>query len=125
MCNSRDCSSKWPIRRVRGPPKALGNRPTLPHVALGGEETWFSSTTAYFCTIHGHFQSFFKGSSGRTRTVFQPRNSAAASGKRNIPCPSGFDFASQSRRKLIGSFLFTTLAHPDREYAALGRLHQR
>ena len=33
------CSSKSPIQRVRRPPKAPGNRPTLPHVAPAGAET--------------------------------------------------------------------------------------
>ena len=57
------------FRRVRRPPEAPGNRPTLPHVAPVGAETWFASTTAHFCTIHGHFQPFFDGSSDANRAA--------------------------------------------------------
>ena|ERR1019366_7253082 len=57
--------------------KAPGNRPTLPHVAPEGAETRFASTTAHFGMIQWHFQSFSKGSSSRSRIVFQPRSSAA------------------------------------------------
>src|ERR1019366_9226965 len=39
--------------RVQQPPKAPGNRATLPHVAPRGAQTWFASTTAYFCTTAG------------------------------------------------------------------------
>jgi hypothetical protein len=41
--------------RVQQPPKAPGSRPTLPHVAPEGAETWFASTTAHFCTIQRAF----------------------------------------------------------------------
>src|ERR1039458_8539212 len=46
-----DCSSKSPISARPLPPKAPGNRPTLPHVAPEGAKTPFASTTAYFCTV--------------------------------------------------------------------------
>jgi hypothetical protein len=49
-------------------------RPETAYVAprsRTGAETWFASTTAHFCVIHGHFQSFSTGSSKRTRTVFR------------------------------------------------------
>jgi Transposase IS116/IS110/IS902 family len=64
-----DCL-KWPIRRVRRPRKAPGNRRTLPHVAPGGAKTWFASTTAHFCAILQHFQSFSTGFGNCTRIVF-------------------------------------------------------
>jgi hypothetical protein len=97
-----DCRSKSPIRRVPWPPKAPGNRPVLPHVALVGAETWFASTTAYFCTIHGHFQSFSKGSGSRMHRRPAARSQRATSGKRGIPCPAAS--TSLPRSRYLGSW---------------------
>jgi|ERR1019366_8008012 hypothetical protein len=47
-------------------------------------------TTAHFCAIQGHFQSFSKASSSRTRIVFPAaRSSAAASGQLAVRRHSG------------------------------------
>src|ERR1035441_6580418 len=47
-----DCDSKLPIRRVRRPPKAPGNRPTLPHVAPGARKRGLHRPRRVFSTIH-------------------------------------------------------------------------
>ena len=52
----RNCSSKLPIRRASGdPPKAPGNRPTLPHVASGARKRGLHRPRRISSTIRGTF----------------------------------------------------------------------